>query len=116
LRAVGAGEPPAVPFTPAGHALVTSTPQEGGRSVVRVTAPDQVGLLWAVCRWLADHQVNIEAAKVSGSGAMARDAFVVAGRFDPAALQARLSRSRPPSWARLAADLVSSVRALAGAA
>ena len=104
-----------MPFTPAGHALVTSTPQEGGRSVLRVTAPDQIGLLWAVCRWLADHHVNIEAAKVSGSGTTARDAFVVEGRFDAAALQARLSRPRSPSWQRLGSDLVSSFRTFADA-
>jgi UTP:GlnB (protein PII) uridylyltransferase len=80
-----------VTFTPVGRAVVTSSPSAMGRSVVTVTAPDQVGVLWAICRWFADHDVSIEAASVGASDGQVEDHFVVVGQPDTRALAARLS-------------------------
>jgi hypothetical protein len=82
-------------FSPGGRALVRSTPQAMGRSLLSVTAPDQIGLLWAICDWLARNDVTIEAMRVENVGLIARDEFVVRGSFDPDALQTRLSLDSP---------------------
>ena len=82
-------------FSPGGRAVVRSTPQAMGRSLLSVTAPDQIGLLWAICDWLARNDVTIEAMRVENVGLIARDEFVVRGSFDPHALQTRLSLDSP---------------------
>ena len=66
--------------------------------VVNVTAPDQIGLLEAISRWLTDHGVSIEAASItttptSAGGGSAKDSFVVDGEFDPDDLAGHLTRS-----------------------
>jgi len=83
LRASGNGSAPAVQFVPAGGATVTSAGAGMGRAVVNVSATDQVGLLWAICRWFAGRGISIEAASIGGADGMAEDVFVVATEGDP---------------------------------
>ncbi len=80
LRAAGLGRRPDPAFTPTGRAEVASSPQGTGRCLVTVRAPDQRGLLWAICRWFADRGVNIEAAHVGSAGAEALGHFLVTGQ------------------------------------
>ena len=73
---------------------MVATGQDTGRTVVRVVAPDQLGLLWAACRWFADNDVSIEATNASTVDGVARDVFVVTGEFDADALAGYLSAKR----------------------
>ena len=78
-------------FVPAGQAAVEVDGGAGGQWLVRVTAIDQVGLLWAICRWFADHGVSIESLHAATDGAVASDTFIVDGPCDADELAARLS-------------------------
>jgi glycine cleavage system regulatory protein len=69
-----------------GDATVSATGHGMGRCLLTVEAPDQIGLLWAICRWLADREIGIEAAHVGGSGGRAGGTFLVVGAPDVAAL------------------------------
>ena len=60
-------------------------------SLVNVTAPDTVGLLWAVSDWFAHHGVSIESLDASNVGRVAHDVFLVSGPFDPDALVTHLA-------------------------
>lgn len=82
---------PAASFVPVGRAVVEVDGANGGRWLVRVTAPDQVGLLWAICQWFADLGVSIESLHAATDGAVASDTFIVDGPCDADALAARLS-------------------------
>jgi pimeloyl-ACP methyl ester carboxylesterase/glycine cleavage system regulatory protein len=62
------------------------------RSLVRVTAPDQRGLLWAVSDWFARHGVSIESLDASTTEGVAHDVFLVTGKFAAADLIRDLSR------------------------
>ena len=106
LRGVAANRSPGFLFEPDGRADVRSTPQALGRSVLSVAAHDQLGLLWAICAWLADHGVTIEAMHAQSVGDMARDQFVVRGPFDPDALRARLSMDTPTHLMSTAVDRI----------
>lgn len=75
-----------------------------GRCVVTVTAPDQVGLLWAICRWFADNGVSIEAARVGVEHGRANDHFIVVGDPDTRSLAAHLAGA-PTTLPELAADV-----------
>jgi predicted amino acid-binding ACT domain protein len=91
LRAsIDAPVPP--PFVPSGRARVTRSGAGPGTSIVRVTAPDDVGLLSAICRWFADHDLSIEAAGIATVDGMASDVFLVDGECDTADLELHLSR------------------------
>ena len=87
------------------------TGEGDGRSVVRVTAPDRIGLLSTVCRWFADNDISVEAASISTVDGVAKDVFLVDGPCDVDALERHLSapeatrseRSSPCS-ARCTAD------------
>lgn len=94
LRDVATGAPAPVAYTPAGRVDVTLTGAGDGHSVVRVTAPDRVGLLSAVCRWFADQGVSVEAANVTTFDGVAKDSFVVAGTCDVDGLVHALSSGR----------------------
>jgi hypothetical protein len=109
LKTVGAGRGPGFLFSPGGRAIVRSTPQAMGRSLLSVTAPDQIGLLWAICAWLASHDVTIEAMRVANAGTMSHDEFIVQGMFDPDELAERLSAEVAPGWFGLAHEVASSV-------
>lgn len=104
LRIVGAEKAARVSFEPAGPATVRSSPATMGRCVVTVTAPDQVGLLWAICRWFADNGVSIEAARIGAEHGRANDHFIVLGDPDARGLAAHLSGAAP-TLAELAADV-----------
>ena len=82
LRDVGAGERVEAPFAATGRADVSVTGEGDGRSVVRVTAPDRIGLLSAVCRWFAANEVSVEAASISTVDGVAKDVFLVEGACD----------------------------------
>ena len=97
LRSVAA-DGPGFLFEPTGRAHVRSTPQALGRSLLSVTGSDQVGLLWRICRWLADNDVTIEAARVMSTAGVAHDEFVVAGHFEPSGLETVLSAPDEPIW------------------
>jgi pimeloyl-ACP methyl ester carboxylesterase len=93
LRAVGiAGADVRPGFIPIGRAIVTVDGSQPERTLVRVSARDQVGLLWAICRWLADHDLTIEALHAATEGESARDVFIVAGSFRAQDLAGYLSR------------------------
>ncbi len=94
LRSIAKGAPVMAPFVRTGRAEVTVSGEGDGRSVVRVLAPDRIGLLSAVCRWFADHQVSVEAASISTVDGVAKDVFLVSGECDVAALAEHLSARR----------------------
>lgn len=106
LRSIAARPATAVAFTPTGRASVTTTGAGDGRSVVRVTATDRVGLLAAVCRWFADHELSVEAATVETVDGVAKDVFLIDGACDVDALAAHLSQPRRCPLRPLAALLV----------
>ncbi len=69
-------------FVARGRVEVTITGQGDGKSVVRVTAPDQIGLLSAVCRWFAEHDVSVDAASIATVDGTAKDVFTIQGTCD----------------------------------
>lgn len=82
-------------FMPLGQATVAVDGDAAGHSLVRVTARDQLGLLWASCRWFADNGVSIETLHASTMAAVASLTFVVDGECDADDLVAHLSRPGP---------------------
>ena len=94
LRAmVASGKVTTPPFRPLGRAEVSVHGEaDSGRSLVRVTARDQLGLFSAICRWFAADSTSIEAVHASTSGGVATDTFVVLGTCDGGALARHLSR------------------------
>jgi pimeloyl-ACP methyl ester carboxylesterase/predicted amino acid-binding ACT domain protein len=111
LRSIGEEPGQEFLFEPNGRAVVRSTPQAMGRALLSVSAPDQIGLLWAICSWLADNNVTIDAMRASSSALIAYDEFVVKGTFDARALADRLS-ARHVGLADLIASAVGSLRNL----
>jgi predicted amino acid-binding ACT domain protein len=81
---------PDVAFVPKGPVVVEAQPQELGRSVVTVEAPDRVGLLHATAGWFEAHACNVESCRGGTEGDKARGVFIVAGPVDTAALAAAL--------------------------
>ena len=81
---------PEVVFHPKGPVVVEAQPQELGRCVVTVEAPDRVGLLHATANWFESHDCNVESCRGGSEGDRARDVFIVAGPVDTAALAAAL--------------------------
>ena len=82
-------------FVPSGRARVTRSGAGPGTSIVRVTAPDNVGLLSAICRWFADHRISITAAGIATVDGVATDVFLVDGDCDTEQLARHLSA--PPT-------------------
>ncbi|HEU4840408.1 MAG TPA: alpha/beta fold hydrolase [Ilumatobacteraceae bacterium] len=80
-------------FRPTGRARVTTTGAGTSSSIVRVTAPDDIGLLSATCRWFADHGISIEAAGIDTTNGVANDVFLIDGDCDTSQLAAHLSRA-----------------------
>ena len=80
-------------FRPSGRARVTTTGAGTGTSIVRVNAPDDIGLLSATCRWFADHGISIEAAGIDTANGIANDVFLIDADCDTRQLAAHLSRA-----------------------
>jgi pimeloyl-ACP methyl ester carboxylesterase/predicted amino acid-binding ACT domain protein len=91
LREVAAGDQRRMRYVPSGQASVTLTGEGDGRSVVRVTAPDRLGLLSAITRWFADHDLSVDAANISTVDGIAKDVFLIEGTCDVDQLARHLS-------------------------
>jgi len=93
LRSIGR-ERAAVPgnFAPVGRATVTADGRPPGQTLVRVWAPDQIGLLSAICNWFADHEVSVESLHATTDGERVRDVFLVSGAVPAPELARYLSR------------------------
>ena len=81
-------------FRPGRPARVVVTTAGSDRSIVKVTAPDGIGLLEGIARWLSDHGVSIEAARVATRAGTAADTFLVRGAVDGDALAAAIGPAR----------------------
>jgi [protein-PII] uridylyltransferase len=91
LQAVlGRQEPVKPTFVPTPPVTVEAQPQDSGRMLVTVEAPDEVGLLWAVANWFAQRGCNVETCRATSAGGLARDTFVVVGEVDPTGLASAL--------------------------
>lgn len=96
LRAMGATPLESdLVFMPIGRATVAVDGDDTGHWLVRVTARDQVGLLWASCRWFADNGVSIDTLHASTTAGVASQTFVVTGACTSDALASHLSRPGP---------------------
>ncbi|HUZ44875.1 MAG TPA: hypothetical protein VMU63_10770 [Acidimicrobiales bacterium] len=104
LRQAAAGQLARPAFEPTGVTEVSATGQPGGLKLVTVSAPDQLGLLSAVCGALADQSVSIEVALVAGRQRRAEDLFLVRGDVDVVDLASRLSRTGRWRLAEMAAE------------
>ena len=115
MRSEGA---PVFPYVASGRARVTRTGEGDGRSSVRITVGDRLGVLSTVCRWFADHGVSIDAADIGTVDGVVKDVFLVRGDFDVDALADHLSESKRwqlPNPAAVLGGLLRCVR-LPGAA
>ncbi len=85
MVAHGAEPSPSLPPLRPVHVTV-----QGGddRSIVRVMAPDQPGLLATICRYFQVHDVNIEALRARTASGRANDTFLVVGAVDAMDLKA----------------------------
>ncbi|MGH8916915.1 MAG: ACT domain-containing protein [Actinomycetes bacterium] len=92
LRDVHGSRLPVSPsaWVPTSPVVVDTQPQEMGRTVVTVHAPDRAGLLAAIGGWFDDHGANVEMCQATGEDGMAHDVFVVAGPVDADELAAAL--------------------------
>ena len=54
----------------------------GDRSIVKVVAPDEHGLLAVICRYFQRQKVNIESLQARTRHGIARDTFLVIGTID----------------------------------
>lgn len=95
LRAANAGKRAKFVFAPRGRAYVSKTGDANGDPMISVVAPDQRGLLAAICRWFAEAGASIEAAWITGEEE-ANDVFVVKGDIDVTSLERRLSADHQP--------------------
>ena len=98
-----------IPFTPSGTAQVTHTGAGLGTSVVRVNAPDQPGLLSAICQWFADNDVSVEAARVATVDGQAEDVFLIRGDCDSDRLVDELSTKPPCTLLELGARITDGI-------
>jgi pimeloyl-ACP methyl ester carboxylesterase len=94
LREMETGRAVDVRFRPVGRASVTAMGTETGSVLARVTAPDQPGLLWAICQGFADQGVGILSARAATVNGVAYDDFIVDGPFDTDSLADALSEHR----------------------
>jgi predicted amino acid-binding ACT domain protein len=99
LQAVlGRDEPVLTSFSPTPPVTVECQPQDFGRVLVTVEAPDKVGLLWAIASWFAEHEANIETCRATSEDGVARDTFVVVGTFDSARLGVHIGGGPVSTW------------------
>jgi predicted amino acid-binding ACT domain protein/surfactin synthase thioesterase subunit len=67
----------------------------GDRSIVKVVAPDEQGLLATLCRYFQVHDVNIETLQARTRQGLADDTFLVIGHVDVEELKGQLDN--PPA-------------------
>lgn len=91
------GRSPRGQFVPKGPVVIEAQPQELGRTVVTVTAPDRLGLLHATANWFETQECNLESCRGGTEGDRAKDVFIVAGAVDTAALASALGGVAPGS-------------------
>ena len=89
--AVGRREQAVPPFVPTPPADVDVTSADGDRVLVTVTAPDRIGLLWAIAKWFEMNDCNVEVVRARVVDGRAEGTFIVAGTVDAAALSTALS-------------------------
>ncbi|MDO8273930.1 MAG: bifunctional uridylyltransferase/uridylyl-removing protein, partial [Serpentinimonas sp.] len=53
--------------------------EKGQRWLLTVSASDRIGLLYAIARVLAQHQVDVQLAKISTLGERVEDTFLIRG-------------------------------------
>jgi glycine cleavage system regulatory protein len=70
------------------------------RSIVKVVAPDEQGLLATICRYFQVHDVDIETLQARTRNGMANDTFLVIGTVDAEHLKAELEHPPDPVGAR----------------
>jgi pimeloyl-ACP methyl ester carboxylesterase/glycine cleavage system regulatory protein len=101
LRALVSADSTVLPTLRPVHAVrVTVQGTDGDRSMVRVTAPDQLGLLSALCRWFAAQDANIESLHARTTDGVADDTFLVVGYVVGDALAGHLEQARSRTEAR----------------
>ena len=105
MRAAANGRAARFRFQPSGVAEVTCTGRPRGLHLLTVNAPDQTGLLTAICRALAEQSVGIEVAHAISRAGRAEDLFLVDGQVDVTELASRLSASGRSRVAELAFDM-----------
>lgn len=64
------------------------------RSIVKVVAPDEQGLLSTICRYFQTHDVNIETLHARTRNGVAHDTFLVTGEVEAEGLKVRLEHSQ----------------------
>ncbi|MDQ1426095.1 MAG: hypothetical protein QOD72_3593, partial [Acidimicrobiaceae bacterium] len=101
LRLIATSQRARSRYARTGRALVTSAGSGPGRSIVKVVAPDGLGLLEAISGWFSEHAVSIEAAEIATREGIATDRFLVDGEFEPSELAGALSRAPTSAWDRL---------------
>lgn len=96
LRAANAGDRPNHEFVPTGRAFVSRTGDANGGPMIAVVAPNQPGLLAAICQWLSKAGASIEAAWIAGDDEV-NDVFVMQNEVDVVALERYLSAEHDES-------------------
>ena len=82
LRSAVGGSRPAMRYAPTGRASVVTADGGDDRTLVKVTAPDGLGLLETISRWFAERDISIVAAEITTDGGTARDRFLIDGELD----------------------------------
>ena len=97
LQSMGTSGPPSSPTLRPLDPVTVTVQGAGDRSIVKVVAPDEQGLLATVCRYFQFHDVNIETLQARTRDGIARDTFLVIGRVAAEGLKAVLQH--PPALA-----------------
>jgi hypothetical protein len=82
----------------------------GDRSIVKVVAPDEQGLLATICRYFHVHDINIETLQARTRNGLADDTFLVIGMVEAEGLKAHLERPPAAVGPPDAADLTGTTR------
>jgi pimeloyl-ACP methyl ester carboxylesterase len=98
LRSAADGSRRATHYAPTGRASVVTAESGDDRTLVKVAAPDGLGLLETISRWFAHRDISIVAAEITTDGSTARDRFLVDGEVDADALARHLSRPSTSPW------------------
>jgi pimeloyl-ACP methyl ester carboxylesterase/glycine cleavage system regulatory protein len=93
---VTAGSAPMPTLRPL-HPVSVTVEGEADRSMVKVLAPDEQGLLATICRYFQAHDVNIETLQARTRNGVANATFLVIGDVDGEDLEATLEH--PPTMA-----------------